>query len=599
MKVVHTHRWLALLVAVIGLAALAGGIRTAVATTTASGHWVAGDLNTHTYLTDGKNTQADVLFQAFGNYGLDYIANAEPGGFSSVSPIGASYLAAIPRWTSLLEYSYPQVMYGRDAFPSKEIIQGLDWNVPGHDTVSVGIIGPEQPNAISNFEYLFDNADTDVSRVNEGTKAVTHVVYDASGNPTTVTDVPATPFTKQDGFQVDPVTGKLVLDAGGKPVPKDAAGKQADMLSAAQWLENNYSAASYAIVDHPSRSLAWTAKDLRQLADAAPDTVVGLEGIPGRQAAVARGGYSNNFTSAGVKTSDPAAIDPTVTAKARTYGGADYMVAKVGGVWDSLLSEGRHFWVFSNSDYAKWNSSINSGPAGPTQVVVGKDWYDYYPGQYNKTWTYMNGTGYDSLLAAISSGNSFIVDGDLINKLDFHATTGKKSSTMGQTLVAHKGQKLTITIRFRSPATNANGDKPIVNHIDLIRGWQRSKAAQFLPDGTTPNPTYAIDDVTASTAVTKRFTSKNWHVVKGWTTMTFTIKNPKKSMYFRLRGTNLGLNVANETSNGDPVVDTASYVTVHDPTFPNDQTKTVIGNTVDIPWTDLWFYSDPIFVKVK
>lgn len=597
MKVTRTHRWLAPLVVVIGLAALAGAARPAAAAVT--GRWQAGDVNTHTYLTDGKNTQAEVLNQAFNGYGLNYIANAEPGGFSTTSPIGAKFLLPIPRWTSLLQYSYPQVLYGREAFPGKPIIQGLEWNVPGHDSVSLGIIGPEQPAAVSDFEYLFDAADTDASRANEGTQAVTHTEYDSLGNPIVITDVPATTFTKQNGFQIDPVTGKIVVDAGGKPVLKDAAGQQADALAAVTWLEDNYSGVSYAVVNHPSRSLAWTARDLRELADSAPDIVVGMEGIPGHQADVNRGAYKNMFDASGAKTSDPALADASMTAKARTFGGADYMVSRVGGVWDSLLSEGRHFWVFNSSEYSKWNTDIKSGPAGPTQVAVGKDWYDYYPGQYNKTWTYVNGTGYDNLLAGIGAGDSFIVDGDLINHLDFRAATATASRTMGQTLIAHKGKRITITIRFRSPTTNANGDRPRVNHVDLIAGSLHGKAAPFLADGTTPNPAYATADVTATTKVIKRFTSANWRVLNGWTTMTFTIANPQKSMYYRLRGTNLGLNVTNETRYGNPLPDTASYVTVHDPSFPNDPTKTVTGNTVDIPWTDLWFYSDPIFVSVR
>ena len=44
-------------------------------------------------------------------------------------------------------------------------------------------------------------------------------------------------------------------------------------------------------------------------------------------------------------------VDEAKTARARTYGGADIMTAKVGGLWDSLLGEGRRFWAFVNSDF--------------------------------------------------------------------------------------------------------------------------------------------------------------------------------------------------------------------------------------------------------
>jgi hypothetical protein len=47
------------------------------------GRWVAGDIHTHTWLTDGKNTQGEVIRNAFENYGLDYFANSEHGGLST------------------------------------------------------------------------------------------------------------------------------------------------------------------------------------------------------------------------------------------------------------------------------------------------------------------------------------------------------------------------------------------------------------------------------------------------------------------------------------------------------------------------------------
>ena len=47
----------------------------------------------------------------------------------------------------------------------------------------------------------------------------------------------------------------------------------------------------------------------------------GFEGMPGNQMEPDRGGL--NLT----------------TAENRTYGGSDYMLAKVGGAWDALLGE--------------------------------------------------------------------------------------------------------------------------------------------------------------------------------------------------------------------------------------------------------------------
>jgi hypothetical protein len=54
-------------------------------------------------------------------------------------------------------------------------------------------------------------------------------------------------------------------------------------------------------------------------------------------------------------------------------------------------------------------------------------------------------------------------------------------------------------------------------------------------------------------------------------------------MYFRLRGTNLPINIPNETdADGNPLID--------DLKGTNDGQKA---------YQDLWFYSNPIFVEIK
>ena len=47
------------------------------------GIWIAGDFHTHTFLTDGKHVQAEVVSNAFEKYGLSWMANSEPGGSGS------------------------------------------------------------------------------------------------------------------------------------------------------------------------------------------------------------------------------------------------------------------------------------------------------------------------------------------------------------------------------------------------------------------------------------------------------------------------------------------------------------------------------------
>ena len=159
-----------------------------------------------------------------------------------------------------------------------------------------------------------------------------------------------------------------------------------DMIVGADWLQQNYGAESYAIVNHPSRKNLWHVGDFRALNDAAPDVCFGFEGMPGHQAAVNRGEYGNTIAADGKVTTDPALADPTLTSHARTYGGADWMTATVGGLWDALLGEGRNWWVFNNSDYHVINTSYKDA-AGTT---IGLEYKDFWPGQYAKTYTYVN-----------------------------------------------------------------------------------------------------------------------------------------------------------------------------------------------------------------
>jgi hypothetical protein len=544
-----------LLTVVVAAAALAASMAVGGSVAqAATGKWVAGDINTHTLLGDGSNAQVEVTRNAFALYGLNYLANSDPGGVSTKDPTGAPFDTPVARWLTLPLYSYPLIQDARETYAGHLVIQGLDWNAPGHEDASVGVIGgANEPNGISNFEYIFDKADHDTSRAGEGLQ------IDSNGNP-------AVPFDKHNTTA-------------------------ADTLAGVNWLEDNYFQQSYVIVNHPSRQLLWSAADLRAMNDAAPDIAFGMEGMPGAQAAAARGGYGYYIAADGTVTSDPAQADATLTAKARTYGGADCMTAKVGGLWDSLLGEGRHFWIFNTSDY-HWASKQYKDAGGN---VIGTAYQDFWPGQYAKTWTFEKKNTYAGLLDGMRSGDAFVASGDLINKLDFEAAAGKAPATMGQTLRAKSGQKVTVTVSFASPKVNDSGAKPVVNHVDLIAGDVTGMISPTLADGTTPNPDY--DNATNTSAhVVKTLTKKDWKMVHGLNVATVTLK-VSNSMYLRLRGTNLAPGTANETdAQGNPLADELSYVDVPK---PSDPTQTVHINTPDVAWGDLWFYSNPIFISVK
>lgn len=517
------------------------------------GRWVAGDIHTHTWLTDGKNTQDEVLRNAFENFGLDYFANSEHGGQSTYNPVGLTFLTPVWRWITLADYSFPIILDARELYPERRIIQGVEWNAPTHEHVSVGIVGAgNEPGGISDFEYRFDAKDTDLSRAGEGTKEVSHTETDTvTGLPVKVIDVPATTFDKINTTA-------------------------ADTIAAVKWLDDNYSSEAYAIVNHPSRAQLWHVGDFRAMNDAAPEVAFGMEGLPGHQPELAgRGGYDYKFT------------DPAVEARARTYGGADWMTSQVGGLWDSLLGEGRNWWIFNNSDYHTYQNQYKDAAGN----YYATRYYDFWPGQYDKTWTYVDQFTTDGLVEGMRSGNVFVANGDLINALQFNVVAGKSKATMGQTLSSTAGKTVTVTIGMKSPKMNENGDPVKVDHVDLIAGDVTGPISASSPDYTTK-------ETNSSTKVITSF--KTFQTKAGWLTASFKVK-ADKDMYFRLRGTNLAPSTANETdAQGNPLVDTLSYVDTPNPD-PKAAvaTPTVHGNLPEIVWSDLWFYSNPVFVDVK
>ncbi len=528
--------------------------------------WLSGDLSTHTFLTDGRFRESAVVAKATQalptGYGLDYVADAEPGGQSLTSADGLAFQQPVWRWLTLALYSWPLVAQARVDHPGRLVVQGLQWDAPAHGQVSLGVVGAgNEPQALADFEYRFDRLDTDTSRAGESTPAV----LDTTKPKPYPTVVPARPMTK------DNTTAQGTLDGAAS-------------------LEAAYPTTSYAFVDHPSRDLDWTIGDLRALQDAAPRVVRGFEGFPGDQAAAARGGYGVCFDASGAVVSGP--DDPDYSAAetrlARTYGGADAMVARVGGVWDALLGEGRPWYVYGDSEFKWWTERYKDAHGH----VVGASFDDFWPGEYDKTWTYARGGGYQGLVAAVKSGDSFIVNGDLIDALDFHAAAGTTTRTMGQTLSVKKGRRVVVTIRFKSPAANNHGTHVKLDHIDLIEGAVTHRIA-------ATSAAYKDSATNASTHVVATFGRRQMRAIKGWEVMTVAFV-AKANMYFRLRGTNLPPDTPNQTdSAGDPLVDTLTYTTVANPDPASSAAApTVTINTPAQAWADLWFYSNPIFIRV-
>ena len=301
--------------------------------------------------------------------------------------------------------------------------------------------------------------------------------------------------------------------------------------------------------NHPSRSATGVGlygldepREFRSNNDVAPDVYKGMEGAPGHQA----GGLAPDGTikrdAAGQPTGDRGAYG---NDKARTFGGFDQMTARLGGFWDSLLGEGRRFWIVATSD-----SHANfADPRKPGS--------DFWPGQYQKTYVLAR-RNYDDILDGLRSGRIFVVSGNLIRELSLTASAAGHTSNMGETLTISKGADVQVKIGFRMPkSANANGDKPVVNHLDLIVGDVRGP----LEDRNR--------DYNETTRVLTRFREKDWRCDGNICEMSATLPRLDRNIYFRVRGTG--------TTDLEPPMDTKG----------------------ENPWKDLWFYSNPIFIEVR
>ena len=194
---------------------------------------------------------------------------------------------------------------------------------------------------------------------------------------------------------------------------------------------------------------------------------------------------------------------------------------------------------------------------------------------------------------------------------------------------------------------------PALDHIDVIRGlvtgFKTPGAADYAgPWPNNWNSTPDLNNVPAAArnttaSVIKTFNSANWKNAPGdFRRMSFRIPAVTASQYVRLRGSNLPASVPFETdASGNPLRDLETNATAVNPSAPggadgipanahlkipctavgtNVPSNAVVftGSAIDgcpahLPlvngqkmvaydvaaWSDLWFYSNPIYIEVK
>jgi hypothetical protein len=301
--------------------------------------------------------------------------------------------------------------------------------------------------------------------------------------------------------------------------------------------------------NHPSRSAQGVGhygldepREFRSNNDLAPDIYRGMEGGPGHQA----GGLAPDGSPKRDAEGRPAGNRGSYgNVNARTFGGFDQMTAIVGGLWDALLGEGRRFWIVATSDsHANFADATRPGS-------------DFWPGQFHKTYVHARRSAED-ILDGLRAGRMFVIAGDLVSELDVQASGPDASAAVGGTLRIKPGDDVRLTVTFRDPdGPNARGDNPSVNRIDLIVG-------QFTGPATNRS-----GDRNETARVVARFVPDDWSSEGDVRTISTIVPPFKEGGYIRVRGTN--------TDDAEPPMD-----------IPGEN-----------PWSDLWFYSNPIFVEVR
>jgi len=173
---------------------------------------------------------------------------------------------------------------------------------------------------------------------------------------------------------------------------------------------------------------------------------------------------------------------------------------------------------------------------------------DYDPGEYSKTYVLARPDAED-ILDALRHGRMFTVTGDLIDALELRVGEGDGGGAPGSTVTLSATQTMQLEVRVRQPAhANANGQHPALKRIELIVGGKEE-------DGTLQMQRRGFDAAT-------------WTREGDWTVARWSLPVPSRGGFVRVRG--------NSTGEIDARVDE-----------PGED-----------PWDDLWFYSNPVFVKV-
>lgn len=485
------------------------------------------------------------------------------------------------RWQSIREVEYP-IVVSRAARYNKVLIEGLEWNVPGHEHTDVAVIAGQNPQGIGSadnmaqFEFRFDRNDTDAIGL-------------------------LSPTSQQVWLGKDNVNNSGVAGHG-------------KAVNGIAFLQANFPLQSYVIPTHteragpfnPAGNNGYNIEHFRDFNNAGPTVAFGIES-PGHMALGGLTGGSGAYGAGAVGGG--------------TYGLSGVYTAKIGGLWDGLLGEGRNFFLYVSSDWHN-RGVFGARDAGTTA--------DFIPGEFTKLYVpNREEFSQQSVIDGMRSGNSYSVNGDLIGpNLVFRAKAhGNTWKTMGQTLVVRPGETFTVEMQLTVPVKNNSPysfnnpllqqvgirqplDRPSLDHVDLIAGAITGVIQPGSPGYAVPNAAGVagasiVYNPSATVAHQALASSMNKQVqadgsVRYSFARTFTAGNTPG--YIRARGTNIPNATPSVTdTSGNPLLDTSNtLVTCTNAACPAHLASVggVKRVTFDVQaWSNLWFYTNPIFIR--
>ncbi|MGI5509304.1 PHP domain-containing protein [Streptomyces sp. CA-106131] len=475
--------------------------------------WLAGDHHIHTQYSSDAKYRVIDHVRQANAHGLDWMVITDHGS-EAHAKIG-------------VEKVNPDIVAARDQIDDTLVFQGLEWNIPAaeHGTVFVHP-GNNEVAVLKEFENSFDGSVKGASAATPANEALAIAGIN---------------------FLAEQVQRRKVKDA-------------------------------LFLANHPARKGIDSPHEIRAWRDAQPSIAVGMEGAPGHQAGGvpapkgpggARGIYDNS------PSADSFPGYPLESY--RTWGGFDWMTATVGGLWDSLLAEGKPWWITANSD--SHNVYADAAVRGPNSDFNANGRYDdpvyggglnltdtdFWPGQYSRTHVGASSFSYKAVMDGIRAGRVWVDHGGLISGLNARLRADGREVTLGGALHVRRGSRVDLVVEI-SLANGPNWAQfvPALSRVDVIQG-----------DVTGP----VADKDAFATPSTKVVQSFEVNKATGAVRLTYSLGRLDKPVYVRLRGTDgnrsaVGLHGASVDPAG-PAID-------------------VLGDAD--PWKDLWFYTNPMWV---